>query len=123
MNISLRLTLIVALLIYYVVLFYLLRKRALTLKYTLLWIISGIVMILIVAFPALFEKLMRVIGVVEMTNGLFAVVCFAILIILISITSIVSKMNEKMRQLIQQCAMYEKRIRELEKSVSDDRSN
>ena len=123
MNISLRLTLIVALAIYYVVLFYLLRKRALTLKYTLLWIISGIVMILIVAFPALFEKLMRVIGVVEMTNGLFAVVCFAILIILISITSIVSKMNEKMRQLIQQCAMYEKRIRELEKSVSDDRSN
>lgn len=123
MNISLRLTLIVALLIYYVVLFYLLRKRALTLKYTLLWIISGIVMILIVAFPALFEKLMRVIGVVEMTNGLFAVVCFAILIILISITSIVSKMNEKMRQLIQQCAMYEKRIRELEKSVSDDKSN
>lgn len=123
MNISLRLTLIVALLIYYVVLFYLLRKRALTLKYTLLWIISGIVMILIVAFPALFEKLMRVIGVVEMTNGLFAVVCFAILIIQISITSIVSKMNEKMRQLIQQCAMYEKRIRELEKSVSDDKSN
>lgn len=123
MNISLRLTLIVALLIYYVVLFYLLRKRALTLKYTLLWIISGIVMILIVAFPALFEKLMRVIGVVEMTNGLFAVVCFVILIILISITSIVSKMNEKMRQLIQQCAMYEKRIRELEKSVSDDKSN
>lgn len=123
MNISLRLTLIVALLIYYVVLFYLLRKRALTLKYTLLWIISGIVMILVVAFPALFEKLMRVIGVVEMTNGLFAVVCFAILIILISITSIVSKMNEKMRQLIQQCAMYEKRIRELEKSVSDDKSN
>lgn len=123
MNISLRLTLVTALLIYYIVLFYLLRKRALTLKYTLLWLISGIVMVLIVVFSELFEKLMRFIGIIEMTNGVFAVVCFVVLIILISITSIVSKMNEKMRQLVQQCAIYEKRIRELEKLVADDKSN
>jgi hypothetical protein len=54
-----------------------------------------------------------------MTNGLFAFLFFAIIILLMSLTSIVSKMNNNMRQLVQQCAMYEKRIRELEKIVKE----
>lgn len=119
MDMSLRITIIVALVIYYACIFYLLRRKSLTLKYTLLWILSGFVMILIVSFPDTFEKMMHKIGIVEMTNGLFAVVLFAILIILISITSIVSKMNGKLRQLIQQCSMYEKEIRNLQEKVKE----
>lgn len=117
MDISLRITIIVALIIYYACILYLLRRKSLTLKYTLLWILSGLIMILIVIFPDVFESMIHKIGVVEMTNGLFAVVLFAILIILISITSIVSKMNRRIRQLVQQCAMYEQEIRKLKTEV------
>lgn len=120
MDMSLRITIIVALVIYYACIFYLLRRKSLTLKYTLLWILSGFVMILIVSFPDTFEKMMHKIGIVEMTNGLFAVVLFAILIILISITSIVSKMNSRIRQLVQQCAMYEQEIRKLKKEIEEN---
>jgi len=119
MDISLRITIIVALIMYYACIFYLLRKKSLTLKYTLLWIFSGFVMILIVIFPDLFEKMIHKIGIVEMTNGLFAVVLFAILIILISITSIVSKMNSRIRQLVQQCAMYEREIRNFHEKIEN----
>ncbi len=80
-------------------------------------------MIIIVIFPNVFRGLMHNIGVVEDTNGLFGVVLFAVLMILISITSIVSKMNEKLRQLIQKCAMYEERIRELECKLSNDKQD
>ena len=119
MDSSLRITIIVALIIYYVCIFYLLRKKSLTLKYTLLWIFTGLIMFLIALFPNVFEAMIHKIGIVEMTNGLFAVVLFAVLIILISITSIVSKMNARIRQLVQQCAMYEKEIRNLEQKVKE----
>ncbi|MDO5147435.1 MAG: DUF2304 domain-containing protein [Eubacteriales bacterium] len=123
MNTSLRGAIVIALIIYYVVLLYLLRKRALILKYTLLWLTAGVIMILIVIFPQAFEKVIHSIGIIEMTNGLFAVTLFAIMIIVVSITSIVSKMNERIRQLVQECAMYEKRLRELERKFTNDESN
>lgn len=119
MNGALRIALIVALALYYFCIFCLLKRKSLTLKYTLLWILTGIVMLLIVLFPGLFEGAMHAIGIVEMTNGLFAVVLFAVIIILVSITSIVSRLNDRIRQLIQQCAMYEKRIREMEEKIKD----
>lgn len=119
MNTSLRIAIFVALVFYFICIFYLLRKKSINLKYTLLWIFSGIVMCLIALFPDTFAWLMHKLGIIEMTNGLFAFLFFAIIILLMSLTSIVSKMNNNMRQLVQQCAMYEKRIRELEKIVKE----
>lgn len=123
MNTSLRIVLSIALVIYYACIFYFLKKKSLTLKYTLLWLFTGFVMVLIVIFPQALEQILHWVGVVELTNGLFGIVCFALLIILLSITSIVSILNEKMRRLVQQCAMYEKRIRELEMKLENDHLN
>lgn len=118
MNSSLRIVLAIALLIYYGFILYFLRKKSLTLKYTLLWLFTGFVMVLVVIFPRTLDRILRAMGVAALTNGVFAIVCFAILIILLSITSIVSIQNEKFRRLVQQCAMYEKRIRELEQKLA-----
>lgn len=72
-------------------------------------------MLLVIIWPSIFEKLTSFIGVQEFTNGVFALVCFFILIILMSLTSIVSKLNDKNKVLIQKVALLEKRIREIEK--------
>lgn len=120
MNTSLRIAISIALVVYYACIFYFLKKKSLTLKYTLLWLFTGLVMVLVVIFPQVLEQILHWVGVVELTNGLFGIVCFALLIILLSITSIVSIMNEKMRRLVQQCAMYEKRIRELEMKLGNE---
>ncbi len=117
MNSSLRIAIAIALLIYYGFILYFLRKKSLTLKYTLLWLFTGFVMVLIVIFPQTLNRILHAMGVAALTNGLFAIVCFAMLIILLSITSIVSIQNDKFRRLVQQCAMYEKRIRELERKL------
>ena len=66
---------------------------------------------------------MHMIGVVEWTNGLFALLLLLLMIIDMSITAIVSKMNDRMRKLVQQCAMYEERIRKLEESLLDKGTN
>ncbi len=117
MNSSLRIVLSIALLVYYFCIFYFLKKKSLTLKYTLLWLFTGLVMVLVVIFPQALEAVLHAMGIVELTNGLFGLVCFALLIILLSITSIVSMLNDKLRKLVQQCAMYEKRIRDLEERL------
>lgn len=119
MNTSLRVAISIALFAYYACILYFLKKKSLTLKYTLLWLFTGFLMVLVVIFPQTLARILRWMGVAALTNGLFGIVCFALLIILLSITSIVSIMNEKLRRLVQQCAMYEKRIRELEKKLEN----
>ena len=56
-------------------------------------------------------------GIIELTNGLFALVLFCMILIMVSFTAIVSTLNERIRQLSTSCAMYEKRIRELERQT------
>lgn len=120
MNEYLRVALLIGIAIYFVCIFFLLKKNSLNLKYTLLWIFLGIVFLLVVIFPVILQAPMRMIGVVEWTNGLFALLLLILMIIDMSITAIVSKLNERMRKLVQKCAMYEERIRKLEERLANE---
>ncbi|HAH17547.1 DUF2304 domain-containing protein [Eubacterium uniforme] len=117
MNEYLRISLLIAILLYYVFIFHLLKKDSLNLKYTLLWLLTGLVLLITVLFPVVLKYPLKKMGVVEWTNGIFALVLFFLILICITITSIVSKLNDRNRKLTQKCALYEKRIRELEKKV------
>lgn len=114
MDLRLQLSLILGVIIYLTILLQLLRKRSLDLKYTLVWIFSGIVMMFIAIFPSIINGITKFIGIVDATNGLFAIVLFLLILILMSITSIVSNMKKKNTQLTQQCALLEKRIQNIE---------
>lgn len=120
MNEYLRVALLIGIAIYFVCIFFLLKKNSLNLKYTLLWIFLGIVFLLVVIFPVILKAPMRMIGVVEWTNGLFALLLLILMIIDMSVTAIVSKLNERMRKLVQKCAMYEERIRKLEEKLANE---
>ena len=117
MNDYLRFFLLFALVLYFVFLFVLLKKNSLALKYTLLWFLTGVIMVIVVLFPNILAVPLKHMGIVEWTNGIFALLLLFLIIICISITSIVSKLNERNRKLTQKCALYEKRIRELEQIV------
>lgn len=114
MNTNLRIAISIGLIIYFFSLLYLLKKQSLNLKYTLLWLFTGFIMVILTVFPVILESFLNMIGVVELPNGLFGILMFFVIIILVSITSIVSGLNSKIRELTQKTAIYEKRIRELE---------
>ncbi|MDG5852748.1 DUF2304 domain-containing protein [Clostridium beijerinckii] len=118
---TLRITLLLGVLLYFYLLLKLLRDDKLYLKYTLLWIGLGAIMMILVVFPDLLLLITKSIGIIEATNGLFAILIFGILIILMSLTSIVSKLNDKNKKLIQVIAILEKRVRELENVDCEDR--
>lgn len=92
------------------------------LKYTLLWIISGLVVAVIIIFPSLLNKFTSIFGIASEMNGLFAFCILFIIAILMSLTSIVSRQNNKLKILTQTLAMQEKRIRELENAQEQDKT-
>lgn len=111
----LNLFLWIALIFYFSCIFYLVKKRSMALKYSLMWIFSGIVILLIIMFPNVFNHVMQIIGIVDASNGLFAICIFLFLVILLTLTAIISKMNNKIKTLTQNLGIVEKQIREMER--------
>lgn len=111
---SLRICLSIALVSYFVLIFIFLKRRSLSLKYTLLWILSGIGMALLIAFPSILDFMILIVDIKTPVNGLFAFGLFVILIILMSVTAIVSRQSMRITTLVQELALLEKKVRELE---------
>ena len=118
MSRTLQIAMLLAVVVYFFFLFHLLKKKRLNIKYTLLWIFSGILMLILALFPRILDVFAKMIGIYEPTNALFAVIFFCIIIILMSLTAIVSKMNERIKRLAQSVALLEKRLREHEEENS-----
>lgn len=117
---KLMITLGIGLSIYFILILVFLKHRALDLRYTLLWIFSGIVMAVMVFFPYVFRAFIRLLGITSTMNGLFVFFIGMLMIICMSLTSIVSRQAGKLRTLTQELACLEKRIRELEEKKQED---
>ena len=113
--VNLRITLGVALVVYFALILLFLKNKAIELKYTLLWLLAGLCMALLVIFPSILPAFLRILGITGNMNGLF-IICIAFLMILcMALTSIVSRQAGKIRQLTQSIAILEKELREAEK--------
>ena len=60
---ALRITLCVAVICYFVIILYYLKKKMLELKYTLLWLVAGLVMGIMIFFPELLVWFVRILGI------------------------------------------------------------
>lgn len=120
MNSTLRVVLFFAIILYFFLVVHLLKKRRLDLKYTLLWLILGVVMIVFVAAPKLMTMISSLFGIAEDVNTLFLIAIAAITIILMALTSIVSGQKDAIRKLVQANGLLENRVRELEKALKKE---
>ena len=111
--------LLVVVLIYLLIIIYLMKKGRMSLKYSLMWFFSGLMLLICALFPRIIGFFTDLLGIYSETNGIFFVgVCFILLIIL-SLTSIASGLSERIRTLVQTQAMLEKRVRELEEKLEN----
>lgn len=106
-------------LLYFALIIFLLKKKKFSFKYSLLWLICGLVMFIIVAFPRILFFLAECFGIEVASNGLFAAMILLIVVILIFLTSIISAFVDKQKSLIQAVAILEKRIRECENQLEE----
>lgn len=109
-----RVILLVCVFVYLAVILVLMRKGRMSLKYSLIWFLAGVVLFVCAIFPQTIRFFTHLLGVYSETNAVFFIgVCFLVLIVL-SLTSIVSGQTERIRKLVQSQAILEKRIRDLE---------
>ena len=112
---TLRVVLIAAIIVYFIMILIFLKNKTLELRYTLLWMFAGMILAVLVIWPELLSRLVRLVGIKSNMNGLFIMAIAFIVMIMMSLTSIVSRQTNKIRHLIQEIAILEKRVRELEK--------
>lgn len=117
LNTTLQIILIAGIVIYLLLLFYLIRRRRFILKYSLLWIAFGIVMLLLALCPGLLISLTSLMGIELASNALFFLLFAFLILIVLSLTAVCSGLSEKTKELIQQTAILEARIRVLEEDT------
>ncbi|MBE5789030.1 MAG: DUF2304 domain-containing protein [Clostridiales bacterium] len=110
---------IAAVALFFLLVFFLLKKNRLSLRYSLLWLLSGVIMLVLALFPGLLDRFARLIGIYSSVNALFAVIFFCGLMLMISFTVIVSREKQEIVRSIQRTALLEKRIQDLEKRMQD----
>ena len=121
MNSTLRLFLIAAMAVYFLILILFVRRHGLSLKYSLLWIGMGIIILLLILFPQILTFITGLLGVYSEMNALLSAMVLFLLLLEISLTAICSRLNTKLTRMIQQTALLEDRIRELEAKCEKER--
>lgn len=119
MTTTLRIALLIGILLYFVILVMLLKKKKLELKYSLLWLLMGVLFLLLTIFPEILVAIKNLLGFEDNMNALYVCILGFILVIIMSLTSIVSKQNDSIKNLIQANTLLEKRVRELESKENE----
>lgn len=90
------------------------RHKRMSLNYSLLWLSISLLLLIMILFPGLIDRLADLVGITLPINMLFLGFSVFAMMMLFSITGIVSVEHAKTRRLAQQLALLEKRVRELE---------
>lgn len=101
-------------LLYFLVIGYCLKKSYFKLRYALVWLLSGVAMLLLSIWPQLLKNISDLLGIYSPVNALFVILFVCIIIVLILQTIIVSRQSEKIKRLTQTLALIEKRLRDQE---------
>lgn len=101
--------------------FYLVSKRRLTLRYSLLWLALSVAMLFICLFSRQVGELASLMGFQVFSNFVFVVgLCF-LLIISLALSSIVSKQAGAIKTLTQRLALAEKSLEELKLAIDGEK--
>ena len=114
MNLTLRIFFISCIALLFVITFYYLLKKKLNLKYTLIWLLSVLLLLILAIFPIIVEKISALVGIKSVPNTVFVFLIIFLVAIVFTLTAIVSHLNMRVSRLTQYQALMEKRIRELE---------
>lgn len=116
-DITFRLALVVGVILYLVVIFFLLKKRKLSVQYSIIWLFSGFALLVFALVPYVVLVLGDILHIVNPVNFVFLVAIGFMLLILLSLSAAVSQLTEKNKTLTQNAALLERRIRELERQM------
>lgn len=113
MDLRLQIGLISVCLVFLVIVISMLRRDKLNLKYSLVWIFTCSIMLLISIFPKIAFAVSSLIGIVAPVNAVFLFAIIFILIILFTFTVIITRISARVRKLTQDIALLEEKQRNM----------
>lgn len=87
---------------------FLLRKKRINIKYSLIWIILFFILGISVLIPGLLEEITRILGFKTASNMVISLILMVLVVITICLTVIVSQQDKKIRLLIQEISIMKK---------------
>lgn len=115
-----RIALLVGVFVYLTAIFFLLKKKKLSVQYSIIWLFSGFVLLVFALFPYVVLVMGDILHIISPVNFVFMVVLCFVLLILLSLSAAVSQLTEKNKSLTQNAALLERRIRELEAKLKEN---
>lgn len=120
MTVKAQILIVAILLIALGALIYIVKKRALELKYVLLWLACDIILLIFALFPELMDVFSQVFGILSPVNMLFFFGFIFSLMIIFSLTVALSRVTGSVRRMAQEMALMEERLREYEEQDKEE---
>lgn len=99
----------------------LIRSRRLQERYALLWLLTGVVMLVLGLWRDALGQLSKLVGVAYPPSTLFVLGSLFILVVLLHYSTVISKLSDQSKILAQRLALLENELRERVPEDDDDR--
>lgn len=116
-SLVLRIGLLLAGIGYLELIFWMLKRKKLSVRYSIIWLASAVVLLVLALFPYVVLVVTDLLGMAVPTNLVFMLVIGFMLLLLLSLSSIVSGFAEKQKRMAQHQALLEERVRRLEQQL------
>ncbi|MCW2680790.1 MAG: hypothetical protein JWM62_2191 [Frankiales bacterium] len=83
----------------------LLRRRKLSEKYAVIWLVLGSVIVVLAVFPELLEHMADLVGIAVPANLLFFGAAFALLLVCLQLSAETTRLEDKTRTLAEEIAL------------------
>ena len=123
MNIHLRLLLLAGAAIFFGYTLYYIRKKQLDLYHSIRWFVLSALILAMALFPELLTVLAHVAGIEIPSNLVFLIMIVYLMLTCLSLSASVSRQHARIRTLVQEAALMEKRICELERRIKAGEEN
>jgi hypothetical protein len=101
----------VAAVILLLVILELIRSRRLQERYALLWLLTGIVILVLAAWRGALSRLADLVGIAYPPSALFVLASFFVMVLLLHYSTVISKLSDQNRILAQRLAILEHSLR------------
>lgn len=88
------------------------KQEKLQIEYSIFWTLFAIMLVLFSIFPQIADWMSELVGVYSTTNFIFLLIIFILLVKCFQLTMDISKLDNKVKELVQKIAIDEKEKRE-----------
>jgi hypothetical protein len=98
----------------------LVRRRKLGEAYSLLWLLTGLILVILSLWRELLDVMAGLVGIFYPPAALFVIGFGFVLLILLQFSVVVSRLSDENRSLIQRLSILDWRIRQLERELGEE---